>query len=85
MRGSRWRSLFACRQRFDPRHNICNNFVALVVVEEEVEAFGIELSGGSGGFRKVGEEGFDIFGVGKDILAAVEDDDGDVEFLGDLL
>ena len=56
-----------------------------MVVEEEVEAFGVELVGDGGGFGEVVDEGIDVFGVGEDVLAAVEDDDGEVEFLGGLL
>ena len=61
---------------FDPLSDICEDLVILVVVEEEVVAFGVEFSLHAGFWRELCGEAFDIRGVGKDVLAAVEDEGG---------
>lgn len=66
---------------FEPVGNVANDAVALVIEEEEVEAFGVEFACGFFRIGKGGRERFDIFGIGEDVFSSMKEEQGDVDGL----
>ena len=73
------------RKIFDPFGNVGYDLVALVVVEEEVVAFGVIVAGDPDRVGERLDEGLDVAWLGKDVLAAMENKKRKIDLLPRLL